>query len=152
MNFLRSLMIRFGLADVKAERNPITVFLLDDDKRRHRWFEKRFVGDELDIAETVDEAKEFLGKFSYDAIFLDHDLLPEHYESNDHDDFGRTGYAIAEWLSENKDLQRSATFIVHTRNADGAYRMVEKLRESGRQVEYVAFPMLDLKIKNYWKR
>jgi CheY-like chemotaxis protein len=152
MNFLRSLMIRFGLTDIKAERNPITVFLLDDDKRRHRWFEKRFVGDELDIAETVDEAKEFLQKFAYDAIFLDHDLLPEHYESNDHNDFGRTGYAIAEWLSENKDLQRSATFIVHTRNADGAFRMVEKLRESGRQVEYVAFPMLDLKIKNYWKR
>ena len=30
--------------------------------------------------------------------------------------------------------------------------MVEKLRESGRSVEYCAFPMLDLKIKNYWKR
>jgi len=27
-----------------------------------------------------------------------------------------------------------------------------KLRESGRSVEYCAFPMLDLKIKNYWKR
>ncbi len=152
MNFLRSLMIRFGLAEMKAERSPISVFLLDDDVRRHRWFEKRFAGDELDIAETVDEAKEFLRQHSYDAVFLDHDLLPEHYESNDHDDFARTGYAIAEWLSENKELQRSATFIVHTRNADGAFKMVEKLRDGGRQVEYVAFPMLDLKIKNYWKR
>lgn len=152
MNFLRSLMIRFGLADMKAERSPISVFLLDDDTRRHRWFEKRFAGDDLEIAETVEEAKELLRQHSYDAIFLDHDLLPEHYESNDHDDFSRTGYAIAEWLSENKELQRSATFIVHTRNADGAFKMVEKLRDSGRQVEYVAFPMLDLKIKNYWKR
>ena len=152
MNFLRSLMIRFGLADMKAERSPISVFLLDDDTRRHRWFKKRFAGDELDIAETVDEAKELLQQHSYDAIFLDHDLLPEHYETNDHNDFARTGYAIAEWLSENKELQRSATFIVHTRNADGAFKMVEKLRDSGRQVEYVAFPMLDLKIKNYWKR
>jgi len=152
MSLLRSLLIRFGLIDLKADRNPITVFLLDDDKRRHRWFEKRFAGDELDIAETVDEAKEFLEQYAYDAIFLDHDLLPHHYESNDHDDFANTGYAITEWLSENKDLQRSATFIVHTRNADGAYRMVEKLRDSGRQAEYVAFPLLDLKIKNYWKR
>ncbi len=152
MNFLRSLLIRFGLIDMKTERSPISVFLLDDDTRRHRWFEKRFAGDELDIAETVDGAKELLQKYSYDAIFLDHDLLPEHYESNDHDDFANTGYAIAEWLSENKGLQRSATFIVHTRNADGAFKMVEKLRDSGRQVEYVAFPMLDLKIKNYWKR
>jgi len=152
MSILRNFLIKVGLADLKAERNPISIFLLDDDKRRHRWFTKRFEGDELDIAETVDEAKELLGEFAYDAIFLDHDLLPHHYESNDHDDFASTGYAIAEWLNENKDFQRAATIIVHTRNADGAVRMVEKLRESGRMVEYVPFPMLDIKIKNYWKR
>lgn len=152
MSLLHNLLIKLGLADLRAERNPITIFLLDDDKRRHRWFTKRFEGDELDIAETVDEAKEMLGKYAYDAIFLDHDLLPHHYESNTHDDFGTTGYAIAEWLNENKDIQRAATIIVHTRNADGAVRMVEKLREFGRSVEYVPFPMLDMKIKNYWKR
>ncbi len=152
MSFLRGLMIRFGLVDLKAERSPIAVFVLDDDERRHRWFKKRFAGDDLDIAETVDEAKEFLSKYAYDAVFLDHDLLPEHYESNEHDDFARTGYAIAEWLYENKEFQRSASFVVHTRNADAALKMVEKLRDSGRQVEYIAFPMLDMKIKNYWKR
>lgn len=152
MSFFRNLLVRLGLAEVAAERSPITVFLLDDDRRRHRWFEKRFAGDELDIAETVEEAKELLSKYAYDAIFLDHDLLPEHYESNDHDDFDRTGYAIAKFLSEKKDLQRAATIIVHTRNADAAIRMVEKIRKSGRTCEYCAFPMLDLKIKNYWKR
>ncbi|MEJ7700784.1 MAG: cyclic-phosphate processing receiver domain-containing protein [Pyrinomonadaceae bacterium] len=152
MSIFNTLLIKLGLADLKAERNPITVFLLDDDQRRHRWFIKRFEGDDIDIAETVDDAKEFLSQYAYDAIFLDHDLLPHHYESNNHDDFASTGYAIAEWLYENKNLQRAATVIVHTRNADGAFRMVEKLRESGRHVEYVPFPMLDLKIKNYWKR
>jgi CheY-like chemotaxis protein len=152
MSVFRNLLVRFGLVDFKAERSPISIFLLDDDKRRHRWFQKRFEGDELDITETVEEAKEFLQKYAYDAIFLDHDLLPHHYESNEHDDFASTGYAIAEFLNEKKDLQRAATIIVHTRNADGAIKMVEKLRESGRQVEYVPFPMLDIKIKNYWKR
>lgn len=152
MSIIRTILIKLGLADFKAERSPITVFLLDDDKRRHHWFSKRFEGDDLDIAETVEEAKELLGQYAYDAIFLDHDLLPHHYESNDHDDFGSTGYAVAEWLNENKNIQRAATVIVHTRNADGAVRMVEKLRESGRTVEYVPFPMLDIKIKNYWKR
>ena len=152
MSILHNLLIKLGLADLKAERSPISVFLLDDDRRRHHWFSKRFKGDGLDIAETVDEAKVLLSEFAYDAVFLDHDLLPHHYESNDHDDFANTGYAIAEWLNENKELQRAATIIVHTRNADGAVQMVEKLRESGRQVEYVPFPMLDLKIKNYWKR
>ena len=152
MSILRSVLIKLGLADLKAERSPISIFLLDDDHRRHRWFIKRFEGDDLDIAETVEEAKELLSQYSYDAIFLDHDLLPHHYESNEHDDFGSTGYAVAEWLYENKELNRAATVIVHTRNADGAVRMVEKLRESGRQVEYVPYPMLDMKIKNYWKR
>lgn len=145
-------MIRFGLADLSADRTPISVMLLDDDKRRHRWFDKRFSGDGLDIAETVEEAKVLLAENTYDAIFLDHDLLPHHYESNDHDDFASTGYAIAEFLNERADLQRAATIIVHTRNADAAIPMVQKLRESGRSVEYCAFPMLDLKIKNYWKR
>jgi hypothetical protein len=152
MGFIQSLLLRFGLADVKSERTPISVFLLDDDQRRHRWFEKRFIGDELDIAETVEDAKTFLSESSYDAIFLDHDLLPHHYETNDHDDYANTGYAIAEWLHERSDLQRAATIIVHTRNADAAIPMVQKLRETGRSVEYCAFPMLDLKIKNYWKR
>lgn len=152
MSILRSLMMKFGLADLKAERSPITVFLLDDDRRRHRWFAKRFEGDDLDIAETVEDAKIFLRENTYDAIFLDHDLLPHHYESNEHDDFASTGYAIAEFLDAERELQRAATIIVHTRNADAAIPMVQKLRESGRSVEYVPFPMLDLKIKNYWKR
>jgi hypothetical protein len=152
MSILRSLLIRFGLADLSVERAPISVLLLDDDTRRHRWFMKRFDGDDLDIAENVSEARELLAGNAYDAIFLDHDLLPHHYESNDHDDFANTGYAIAEWLCERADLQRASTIIVHTRNADAAVKMVEKLRETGRNVEYCAFPMLDLKIKNYWKR
>lgn len=152
MSIFRSLLIKLGLANFKAERTPISVFLLDDDERRHRWFKKRFADDDLDIAETVVEAKKFLSEYAYDAIFLDHDLLPHHYESNEHDDFASTGYAIAEWLNENPGLQRASTIIVHTRNADAAVRMVGKLRESGRTIEYCAFPMLDLKIKNYWKR
>ncbi|MCU0239266.1 MAG: hypothetical protein MUC29_07480 [Pyrinomonadaceae bacterium] len=152
MGIFDGILIKLGLKSFKTERNPITVFVLDDDTRRHRWFKKRFVGDELDIAEDVDKAKEFLSKFAYDAIFLDHDLLPEHYDTNDHNDYSRTGYEIARWLNENKELNRAATVIVHTRNADAAIPMVEKLRESGRSVEYVPFPMLDAKIKHYWKK
>jgi len=152
MGLFRNLLIKLGLADLRAERTPIAVFLLDDDERRHRWFERRFEGDDLAIAENVEEAKQILEGDLFDAIFLDHDLLPHHYESNDHDDYDRTGYAIAEWLNARPDLQKAATIIVHTRNADAAIPMVQKLRESGRNVEYCAFPMLDLKIRTYWKR
>src|SRR5258706_15968082 len=100
MSILRSILIKLRLADLSAQRTPISVLLLDDDDRRHRWFIKRFQGDMLDVAESVAEAKEFLSEGSYDAIFLDHDLLPHHYESNDHGDHANTGYAIAEWHNE----------------------------------------------------
>ena len=150
MSIWRGLLRRLGLENLTAERSPINIFLLDDDHRRHRWFKKRFAHDGLDIAENVADAKDILRENVYDAVFLDHDLLPEHYESTERDD-ENTGYAIAVWLAENPKIQPAATILVHTRNADAAIRMVEKLRTGGRQVEYVPFTLLEQRIKNYWK-
>jgi len=151
MGILRGVLNRLGLTSVEATRSSIRVFLLDDDTRRHEWFTKRFDGDDLDIADTVVQAREYLSANLYDAIFLDHDLLPEHYNAETNDD-ENTGYAIALWLASRPDLQRASTIMVHTRNADGAMRMVEELRRAGRQAEYVPFPLLAQKIKNYWHR
>ena|SRR2546423_4579118 len=151
MSILRGVLSKLGLSSVSVERHPIRVFLLDDDTRRHVWFAKRFEGDLLDVAEDVSSAQELLSNNLYDAIFLDHDLLPEHYGSETFDD-ERTGYAIALWLASQPELQRASTIMVHTRNADGAIRMVEELRRAGRQAEYVPFPLLAQKIKNYWQR
>ena len=151
MGILKGVLNRLGLSSVKADRSPIRVFLLDDDTRRHVWFSKRFEGDYLDIADAVAGARQFLSANLYDAIFLDHDLLPEHYHAEETDD-ENTGYAIASWLASRPELQRASTIMVHTRNADGAMRMIEELRRSGRQAEYVPFPLLAQKIKNYWHR
>lgn len=151
MSILRGVLSKLGLNSLTVERHPIRVFLLDDDTRRHQWFAKRFEGDYLDVAEDVPSAQEMLRVNRYDAIFLDHDLLPEHYGSESFDD-ERTGYAIASWLASEPEIQRASTILVHTRNADGAIRMVEELRRAGRQAEYVPFPLLAQKIKNYWQR
>lgn len=151
MRLLNSLLSKLGLASIKAERHPIRVFLLDDDERRHKWFRTRFKGDLLDIADNVTKAQEMLGAGSYDAIFLDHDLHPEHYHAESTDD-KRTGYAVALWLGSNPELQRASTILVHTRNADGAMRMVAELRRAGRSAEYVPFPFLAERIKSYWQR
>jgi hypothetical protein len=151
MPLLHSLLSKLGLSKIKAERHPIRVFLLDDDRRRHRWFAARFKGDLVDVADTVERAQEMLSANAYDAIFLDHDLHPEHYHAPSNDD-ERTGYAIALWLAANPKLQRASTILVHTRNADGAMRMVEELRRAGRTADYVPFPMLAERIKNYWAR
>ena len=142
---------KLGLKSVRAERHPIRVFLLDDDVRRHRWFKHRFKGDFIHIASNVEEAQELLSTSSYDAIFLDHDLHPEHYNADSTDD-ERTGYAIAVWLCSNPELQRASTILVHTRNADGAMRMVGELRRAGRSADYVPFPLLAERIKTYWSR
>ena len=151
MNLFQSLLTKLGLMSISAERHPIRVFLLDDDLRRHRWFTERFKGDRLDIAETAAAAVDMLKAGSYDALFLDHDLHPEHYHSSTTDD-ERTGYAIASWLASRPELQRASTIMVHTRNADGAMRMVEELRRAGRPAEFVPFPMLKERIKHYWQR
>jgi DNA-binding LacI/PurR family transcriptional regulator len=151
MRLLFSLLDKLGLNKASTERHPIKVFLLDDDNRRHKWFAVRFKGDFLHVAKDVGQAQKLLSEYSYDAIFLDHDLHPEHYSSFDHDD-ERTGYAIAAWLASNPELQRGSTILVHTRNADGAMRMVEEMRRAGRNAEYVPFPLLAERIKHYWKR
>ena len=151
MQLLTSLLEKLGLNKSTIERHPIRVFLLDDDSRRHKWFAVRFKGDHLHVAKNVTQAQKLLTDNSYDAIFLDHDLHPEHYASLDRDD-ERTGYAVAAWLASNPDLQRGSTIMVHTRNADGAMRMVEEMRRAGRSAEYVPFPMLADRIKHYWKR
>ena len=151
MPLLHSLLSKLGLSKVKAERHPIRVFLLDDDRRRHRWFSTRFKGDLVDVADNVKEARQLLSANSYDAIFLDHDLHPEHYNTSSRDD-ERTGYAIASWLAANPELQRASTILVHTRNADGAMRMVEELRRAGRAADYVPFPLLAERIKHFWAR
>ena len=151
MRALHSLLEKIGLNKTAIERHPIRVFLLDDDSRRHKWFEVRFKGDFIHVAKNVAQAQQLLSENSYDAIFLDHDLHPEHYASSDHDD-ERTGYAVAAWLASNPELQRGSTILVHTRNADGAMRMVEEMRRAGRSAEYVPFPMLAERIKHYWKR
>jgi len=150
MSIWSGLLNKLGIVDTQSGRNPICIFVLDDDARRHRWFQKRFQQDTLDMVETVEEAKEILAQENkYDAVFLDHDLLPEHYEGETDDEV--TGYAIAAWLAANPKIQPAAMIMVHTRNADAAIRMVEILRGAKRQVEYVPFPLLEQRIKNYWK-
>jgi len=151
MSLIERLKQKFGLASPHAGRHPIRIFLLEDDERRCEWFNKRFKGDEIDIACEVEAAKELLSTRTYDSIFLDHDLMPEHYGSDIPDD-ERTGYAIASFLAEQRELQRSATIMVHSFNADGALRMVETLRGAGRQADYIPFHMLEERLRNFWPR
>lgn len=152
MNFFDRLLLRWGFRRTAQRRAPLRVFLLDDDEARHQWFAQRFCHDALDIAVEPQRAIELLGAQPYDAIFLDHDLLPEHYRAVEPNDEERTGYAVAAWLAARPEVQTAATIIVHTRNAGGALKMVQRMRAAGRRAEYVPWPRLPEQIKNYWQR
>jgi CheY-like chemotaxis protein len=146
MSILSGLLHKIGLGNGAGDRRPARVFLLDDDTLRHEWFAKQFRGHQLDVAVEPARAVELLSTNHYDLIFLDHDLLPEHYYAEGFDD-ERSGYAVARWLAETPSRHAAASIIVHTRNADGALRMVELLRGVGRQAEHVPYPLLAPKIK-----
>ena len=145
MSILQGLLNKIGMGDTRARRS-VRVFLLDDDTLRHEWFAKQFKRDRLDVAVDPARAVEMLSENYYDLIFLDHDLLPEHYYAEEFDD-ERSGYAVARWLADNPARHAAATIVAHTRNADGALRMVELLRRTGRQAEHVPFHMLAPRIK-----
>src|SRR4030095_11042889 len=151
MNLIERLKEKLGIAPSDPGRAPIGIFLLEDDERRCAWFEKRFKGDMLHISCDIAEAKQLLEANTYDSIFLDHDLQPEHYDSDTPDD-ERTGYAIASFLATRPELQRAATIMVHSFNADGAMRMVEELRRAGRTADYVPFHFLEERLRRLWPR
>ena len=151
MGILQGLLSKLGLESLTHPQPPLRVFLLDDDPLRHEWFTKQFKGDRLHLAAEAERAIEMLSENYYDLVFLDHDLLPEHYYAEEFDD-ERSGYAVARFLAERPDRQPVATIVVHTRNADGALRMVELLRRAGRQAEHVPFQYLAPRIKNFRER
>lgn len=152
MSVWQGLLRKLGLGGAANGRAPLRVFVLDDDAGRHEWFAARFRRDRVDSASDPLRAVELLAANRYDAIFLDHDLLPEHYKKQQEPDDERTGYAVASWLAENAGRHSVATVIVHTRNADGAWRMVSLMRDAGLTAEHVPFPYLSQKIKTYWRR
>ena len=117
------------------------ILVVEDDPARCEWFRRRLAGAALDVTCDVREAVGWLSERDYSAVLLDHDLAEEHYFSNERDD-ERTGYAVALWLAQNPDRQREAAVIVHSLNYPGAARMVETLREAGRDAEHVPFHYL----------
>src|SRR5919112_5085896 len=110
MGILQGLLDKIGMGHVLAPREPLRVFLLDDDVLRHEWFARQFEGDRVDVAADAAGAIETLASNHYDLIFLDHDLLPEHYYAKEFDD-ERSGYAVARWLSERPDRSAVAHII-----------------------------------------
>ncbi|HEY6190590.1 MAG TPA: response regulator [Pyrinomonadaceae bacterium] len=117
------------------------ILIVEDDPVRCAWFEQKFAGRQMDVTCDTREAIAWLGEHDYDVILLDHDLAEEHYFSDEPDD-ERTGYAVARWLAAHPDHHRDATIVIHSLNYYGAQRMLDALRDAGRDAEHVPFHYL----------
>jgi CheY-like chemotaxis protein len=113
---------------------------------RCEWFEQKFAGRRMDVTCNVSEAIEWLAAHDYDVILLDHDLIEEHYFSDEPDD-ERTGYAVALWLAAHPDQHRDALIVIHSLNYSGAQRMLDALRDAGRDAEHVPFHYLQSELR-----
>ena len=117
------------------------ILIVEDDETRCSWFRERLRGRTLDVTCDVRTAIEWLATREYVGVLLDHDLADEHYFTNSPDD-ERTGYAVARWLADNPTRQRDALIIIHSLNYVGAQRMLEVLRDAGREAEHIPFHYL----------
>lgn len=122
------------------------ILIVEDDAARCAWFSRRFSGLTLDVTCDVAQAIAWLAERDYSMILLDHDLIEEHYLSNEPDD-GRTGYAVAAWLAAHPDSQREAAILIHSLNYLGAGRMLEALNNAGRTAEHIPFYYLQYGLK-----
>lgn len=118
--------------------NEHRVLIVEDDEERCVWFRARLRGSQLDVTCDVRTAIQWLAERDYRAVLLDHDLMDEHYFSDEPDD-EHTGYAVARWLADNPTSQRDALILIHSLNYTGAARMLNVLRASGRDAEHIPF-------------
>ena len=124
-------------------KNPLRrVLLVEDDETRCAWFRRKFAPHVLDVTCDVGQAVRWLTEREYATILLDHDLIDEHYFSDEPDD-ERTGYAVAAWLAAHPDRQRDATIVIHSLNYAGAGRMLDALADAGRDAEHIPFHHLE---------
>jgi CheY-like chemotaxis protein len=122
------------------------ILIVEDDETRCVWFQEKFARHEIDLTCDVAQAFEWLAARDYEIILLDHDLVEEHYFSDEPDD-ERTGYAVANWLAAHPERHRKALIVIHSLNYSGAQRMLDKLGEAGLEAEHIPFHYLQLELK-----
>jgi CheY-like chemotaxis protein len=123
------------------------VLFLDDMEDRVSRFRARLTqighAERVDVARTADEAVDALRSQSYyDWVFLDHDLEPEHYESDAYD--RGTGLQVARHLNglleqfrhdaekllgytPSEGSLHDPVVVVHSMNPVGAARMLDAM-------------------------
>jgi CheY-like chemotaxis protein len=108
------------------------VLVLDDMDSRLERFRKVFDNSQHGVAysKTAAKAIGLITAKKFDFMFLDHDLLPEHY-GKDHLDPAHdstTGYAVVKHLIDNVEPENwPMQIVIHSLNIKGVNRMADNL-------------------------
>jgi hypothetical protein len=103
------------------------ILVLDDMEVRHDGFDRRHPEHRIDHAYDVEEALFYLRTHTYELVYLDHDLAPEHYIGEDGSE--PTGMDVAIYISKMFKAHRPSQVIIHSWNPAGAERMRLQLQD-----------------------
>ena len=111
------------------------ILILEDDDNRIRKFKQNFIGCDLYITHLTSQAINWLKEIEFDVVFLDCDLLPEHYDMSkwatmDCSEFdSSSGVAVGKFLGSNLHINPQAQIIIHSMNPVGSRRISDYCKE-----------------------
>ena len=116
---------------------PARILVLDDDARRHEWFDARIDGHHS-VRSARDARLALLANPRYDLVFLDHDLAEDY--SVVPAVWGDDGRTVARFIAAMPDERRPARAHIHSSNWGAAIEMEAILTAAGVRVTRAAFP------------
>ena len=117
---------------------PLRILVLDDDSRRHEWFDANIEGH--DSVWSAEEARHALqANPRYDLVFLDHDLAEDYSVAPAV--WGEDGRTVARFIAAMPAEKRPAMAHIHSSNWGGASEMEAILTAVGVKVARAEFPL-----------
>jgi len=124
------------------------ILILDDSVNRHRLFRAIYGARAAVHTHTVERFREQLDMFAdertspdlegFGVVFLDHDLTPQHYSGDVHDE--ECGCAAVRLLvAHYRGEPTRPRVVLHTRNGSAALKMQRELEAAGFPVSCLPF-------------
>jgi CheY-like chemotaxis protein len=114
------------------------ILVLDDDARRHQWFDAHLTGH--DSVRSAEEARRALqDNPRYDLVFLDHDLAEDYAVVPAV--WGEDGRTVARFIAAMPEDRRPAMAHIHSSNWGAAIEMESILDAAGVTVTRAEFPV-----------
>ena len=113
------------------------ILVLDDDARRHEWFDALLTG-HLSVWSAEEARRALADNPRYDLVFLDHDLAVDYAEVPAV--WGEDGRTVARFIAGMPAERRPARVHIHSSNWGAASEMEAILAAAGVTVTRAEFP------------